>query len=97
MSRKSYFPTAPYCTLAERKGASELAGLRAGRGARHAGAGAEEQGLADQRADGVRLERLRYEERRLGALAGEQAFREGRDEDDGHVHAEENLVHGLEP
>src|SRR5437870_4848180 len=44
----------------------------------------EEQGLADDRLDVVRVERLGDEERRLGARAGQQPLWVGRHEDRRH-------------
>ena len=56
----------------------------------------EEQGLAHHRRNGRRLEWLRNQERRLGALSGEEALRIGGDEYDRDLELVEQLVHGIE-
>src|SRR5215468_8922847 len=57
----------------------------------------EEQGLADDRRDGRRLERLGDQERRLRPLAGQEPFRIRRDEDHWHFEGLEQLVDGIQP
>src|SRR5271166_2054608 len=56
------------------------------------GATVEEQRLADRRPHGVRLERLRYEKRRFGLFARQQAFRIGGDENDQHFDQVQDIV-----
>lgn len=57
---------------------------------------AEKQRLADERTHSIRLKRLRDEEGRFGALSRQKTLRKGRNEYDGQIEAEKDLIDGIE-